>query len=92
MSKTSTANTTLTPDPWSTGTVVRSSPMTEEEVEWWRRQFAVDNKTYTLGGLTPTGKDELVALAERVKKLEDEVPKMVEMFLKVIEDLKNDSK
>ncbi len=91
MSKTSTANTTLTPNPWKEtpiGTVVRSSPMTTEEVEWWRKQF----EPYTLGGLTPTGKDELAALAERVKKLEDEVPKMVEMFLKVIEDLKNDSK
>ena len=74
-----------------------STTLTKEEVDWWRKAFENSTTintgtTITTGAYTPNVYQEISALAQRVKKLEEDIPRMIEAFLKAIEEVKNESK
>ncbi len=75
-----------------------STTLTKQEEGWWRKAFEphnwepVSTGTLVSGAYTPNIYQEVTALAQRVKKLEEDIPKMVEAFLKAIEEVKNESK
>ena len=73
-----------------------STTLTKEDQDRFLK--ALDKGAWTLGEpiatgvYTPNVYQEISALAQRVKKLEEDIPKMVEAFLKAIEEVKNESK
>ncbi len=73
-----------------------STTLTKEDQDRFLK--ALDKGVWTTweptntGAYTPNVYQEINHLSQRIKKLEEDIPKMIEAFLKAIEEVKNEPK